>query len=442
MTAIADLPGPRRLPGLGNALRLRPDRVHVMIEQWGRRYGPVFRFDIGPRAVVSFTEPDTINAILRERPDGYRRWREVEDVFAELGVNGVFAAEGEDWRRQRRLAVTALNTDHLHRYFAVVETATGRLYGRLSAAARTGAPHDIHRDFQAFTVDVTSALAFGHDLNTLERGDDALNADITRVFEMLSRRILAPFPYWRTVKLPADREGERSQARVREAIEGFIAQARAKLGERPENFLQAMLAAEERFSDADVVSNVFTMLLAGEDTTSHTLGWTAFLLTQDPATQRRLAGEARTLLDGDRWPRDADTASAFAYGEAVLREAMRLKSTAPVIFLETLQESRAGGVELPVGTRVAVLTRQAGVGDDRRFDPERPRDRKAFLAFGAGPRFCPGRNLAFLEAKAALAMVARNFELTLAGGPVRERYGFTMGPAGLRVRLRQRGDDG
>ena len=49
MTAIADLPGPAGLPGLGNALQLRPERLHLMIERWGRRYGPVFRFAMGPR---------------------------------------------------------------------------------------------------------------------------------------------------------------------------------------------------------------------------------------------------------------------------------------------------------------------------------------------------------------------------------------------------------
>jgi len=62
------------------------------------------------------------------------------------------------------------------------------------------------------------------------------------------------------------------------------------------------------------------------------------------------------------------------------------------------------------------------------------------LAFGAGPRFCPGRNLAFLEGKAALAMLARSFEITLdpTAGPVKERFGFTMAPSGLRVRLEPR----
>jgi cytochrome P450 len=67
-------------------------------------------------------------------------------------------------------------------------------------------------------------------------------------------------------------------------------------------------------------------------------------------------------------------------------------------------------------------------------------DQKSFLTFGAGPRFCPGRNLAFLEAKTALGMIARNFEIELdpAAPPVTELLGFTMSPKGLRVRLRER----
>ena len=60
------------------------------------------------------------------------------------------------------------------------------------------------------------------------------------------------------------------------------------------------------------------------------------------------------------------------------------------------------------------------------------------VVFGAGPRFCPGRNLAFLEGKTALAMLARSFEWELAGPPPREKLGFTMSPDGLRVKLRPR----
>jgi hypothetical protein len=61
----------------------------------------------------------------------------------------------------------------------------------------------------AFTTDVTSWLAVGHDLNTLER-ESELQSHIERVFPMIGRRVAAPFPYWRHVKLPADRAAERS----------------------------------------------------------------------------------------------------------------------------------------------------------------------------------------------------------------------------------------
>lgn len=60
------------------------------------------------------------------------------------------------------------------------------------------------------------------------------------------------------------------------------------------------------------------------------------------------------------------------------------------------------------------------LGDDEQPAP----DQKSFLTFGAGPRFCPGRNLAFLESKTAMAMIARNFEIELdeSHRPVTERF--------------------
>jgi cytochrome P450 len=438
MCTIADLPGPRGVPGAGNALQLRNTRLHLAFERWARRHGPVFRFMLGSRPIVGFAEADAINAILRERPEGYRRWREVEEVFRELGIHGVFSAEGGEWRKQRRLAVMALNTEHLHRYFDVIRVSTERLRGRLERAARAGEPFELQRAFMSFTTDVTSSLAFGHDLNTLEH-ESELQSHIGRVFPMLSRRIAAPFPYWRYVKPPADRAAERSLIEIRGAVHGFIEQARARMArrpelyEQPENFLESMLAAqrEGRYSDDEVFGNTFQMLLAGDQTTAHSLSWTAWFIARDQALQRRLAEVAPVIEDPD---------TAFEYGDAVLRETMRLKSVAPLIFVEPLEDVTIAGVELSHGTRVVALTRYAGAHGDAAFDPERRRDQKGFLSFGAGPRFCPGRNLALLEARAALAMLARGFEIALDPNapPVRERFGFTMQPTGLRVLVRAR----
>src|SRR3954451_19396590 len=201
---ITDLPAPRGLPVAGNALQLKPDRLHLVLEGWADQLGPVYRFNIFRRPIVAFSSDAPINALLRERPDSFARWGELGVALREIGIDGVFTAEGDDWRRQRQLAVMALNSNHLHRYYDVVKVSTERLAGRLDAAADSGQPLDLRGAFMSFTVDVTSSLAFGHDLNSLE-SDSELQSHLERVLPLVNRRIMAPFPYWRVVKPPADR---------------------------------------------------------------------------------------------------------------------------------------------------------------------------------------------------------------------------------------------
>jgi cytochrome P450 len=372
----------------------------------------------------------------------------------------VVVAEGEEWRRQRRLVVRALNSNHLHRYFDVIRTATERLHRRLSTSATEGTPLQATKVLTSYAVDITSALAFGHDLNTLERGENEMQTDIQRIMQMTARRLSMPIPYWRWVKLPADRALDRSVAEVYRAVEGFIEQARARMRERPElfdapeNFLEAMLAAQREdgtFTDEEIVGNVQTLLVAGEDTTAHTLAWTIWLICSRPDVQRRLCEEARSVLGDGALPAEHTAIERLEYGEAVLRESMRLKAVAPLATIESLVDSTICETHIPAGTRLVLLLREAGLRreqSEREFDPERwlkghAPDQKSFLTFGAGPRFCPGRNLAFLESKTALAMIARNFEVEPidANRPVRELFNFTMIPDGLSIRLRERATD-
>jgi cytochrome P450 len=426
-------------------------------EQWARRYGPIVRADIGLRTIVAISDREAINEILRDRPEGFRRWRDQRTVIEEMEGSGVFIAEGDEWRKQRRLIVSALNIHHLHRYFDVVRTSAERLRRRLLEAAEDGRRLQITDELTSYTIDVTSALALGHDLNTLERRDNELQRHIQRVMQMTARRIVAPVPYWRWFRLPADRALDHSVAEMRRAVSEFIERARARMEveprrfEEPPNLLEAMLAAqrsEGALSDDDIIGNVFTILLAGEDTTAHTLGWTLWLLSSKPVIQARLAEEAGRILGDGALPPTYERAEQLAYAEAVLRESMRLKGVAPVLGVEPTEDVTICDTRIPADTRLLLLLRQATIearGRSEEFYPERwleDEDENAApksLTFGAGPRFCPGRNLAFLEAKTALATIARDFEVELEGSrPVTEALRFAMVPDGLSVRLHRR----
>jgi cytochrome P450 len=346
---IRDLPGPRRMPLLGNLHQTWwLPRSHEVVERWAERYGPIFRFKVGSRLIVVVSEEDEVNRILRDRPEGYRRWPEVEEAFGGIGFLGVFSVEGDTWRRQRRLSVTALNTNHLHRRFDAVQTSTGRLRARLDDAAKGGEPVDIGQVFASYTLDVTSMLAFGHDLDAQRGEDTELQLHIQRAFRMLSFRLFFPLRYWRLVNLPADRRLERSVEYLRTAVLGFIGEARKRMARRPElfeepeNFLEAMLAAQREdgtYSDDEIVGNVFGLMLAGEDTTAQTLAWTSWFVAGHPEVQHRLAEEADEVLGEEPVPGDPEAVGRLTYCEAVLREALRLKSVVNGMTLQALADT-------------------------------------------------------------------------------------------------------
>src|SRR6185503_15989306 len=86
---VRDLPGPRGLPLLGSAHRLLPpSRAHLAFERWGRTYGPIFRVDIGNNRFVVVDDGDAITTILRDRPAGYRRARDLKRVLEEMSAAG------------------------------------------------------------------------------------------------------------------------------------------------------------------------------------------------------------------------------------------------------------------------------------------------------------------------------------------------------------------
>jgi cytochrome P450 len=133
---------------------------------------------------------------------------------------------------------------------------------------------------------------------------------------------------------------------------------------------------------------------------------------------------------------------------------MRLKSVGPMLFFEAVEDTQLGDIHVPAGTAITLLTRQPGLDEARfpepeRFDPDRWADPTltarlqktgVFTPFGSGPRLCPGRELALLEMRLVLPMLAHSFDLTRHGSAaeVHEVNGFTVSPNAVMATLRAR----
>src|SRR5215470_16642186 len=121
--ALTTLPGPRGLPLVGNLLQLKVTQLQTILEQWADTYGPLYTFRLGRKPVVVLTTPDLIQAVLRQRPETFRRMDVIARVLEEVGAHGLFAAEGTAWRRQRRVVMPALSPPHGRQFFPILTAA-------------------------------------------------------------------------------------------------------------------------------------------------------------------------------------------------------------------------------------------------------------------------------------------------------------------------------
>ncbi|MEG1328239.1 MAG: cytochrome P450, partial [Janthinobacterium sp.] len=326
-------------------------------------------------------------------------------------------------------------------------------------AATQGRTITLDDDLKRYTVDIIAGLAFGTEVNTLESGEDVIQRHLDAILPAVARRSLSMLPYWRYFKLPVDRRLDRDVAALDVAVADLVRQARARLEQdparrvRPPNLLEAMLAAADEpdsgVDDRAVAGNVLTMLLAGEDTTANTLSWMIYLLQRNPHTLAKAREEVRRLAP-DVAQFTLAQMDSLDYLGACASEAMRLKPVAPFLPVEALRDTVIADIAVPAGTLVWCVMRNDTVSDAhfpdaQAFQPERwlaggeANNKRASMPFGAGLRTCPGRYLALLEIKIAMAMLLGSFDIagvdTPDGGEAQELMGFVMSPIGLTMRL-------
>ncbi len=469
----ADLPGPRAWPLVGNAFQVRPHRLHRDLETWAQDYGPVYRLQIGPLRVLVLGDHEQAQAVLKARPELYSRPNHLRNIARDMGLPlGVFIAEGAEWQAQRRMVMASFAPQHVRAFLPALQRVAHRLRRRWQQAAEQQQAIDLHEDLMRFTVDVIAGLAFGAEVQTIDGGEDVIQRHLNAIFPALYRRLVAAVPYWRWVQLPQDRQLARSLVCVRTAIDDFIVEARLRLKldpqrrQQPPNLLEAMIMAAEAtpeanqpaLTDEDIAANVMTMLLAGEDTTAHTLAWLLHLLSQHPDKLARAQQEVEAALAQHGLGTSAQL-DALPYLDACINETMRLKPVAPYLVSEATRDTVIGQVQVPAGMQVWCLMRRdclanAHFPDATVFRPERwlsdgsegaeapAAAKRVSMPFGAGPRICPGRYLALMEMKVFLTMLLSSFEVSSVGRadgqPVDEVMGFVMMPEPMQMQLRPR----
>lgn len=458
---VKDLPGPKGKPIVGNLFSLDLPQLHNSIEEWSKEYGDIFRLNLGIFDHLVVTRPSMLQKIMKERPEGFARSNKMNKVIREGGVHGVFNSEGDDWNRHRPIVAKGLDVKHQKDFYPAIEPVLGRLYKKWLDRAESGEAFILQKDLLRFTVDVTSSLAFGYPMNTIEEQGGAIQDHMEKVFPMIFKRINMPIPWYKIYRTKEDKEFDIAVEEMNRLVDEFIASAKERLEKNPElrknppSVIEAIIVAaeeEDDFSTKEVRGNLLTLLMAGEDTTALTLTWMVYLLSQKPEVTSVMRAEAREILGDKKWATAYEDNMRMRYIEGAAFESMRFKPVAPVMLFQANEDFQLEEVAIKKGQRILTQHRYGALQDENftdalDFKPERwlkesrcpVHNTEAFSPFGGGARYCPGRNLAILEIRMVMSMLLQNFEVELITpyDSVNEKMAFTMMSSPYMVRLKK-----
>jgi cytochrome P450 len=374
------------------------------------------------------SDPELIQEILVEKVDRFGRDSATRRSFAPvIGTTSLFLAEGADWRWQRRAVAPLFRHDTLLSFVPIIATMAERQVERWRTA-QPGAPVDAAAAMTRTTFDIIVEAILG--------GSESLDAErysraVTEYFETIPWHLLYgifSLPEW--MPYPGRRRGLRARDFLHRDIGRIVAARRAKPASRSD-LLELLLTARDpetgrSMSDAEVVYNLLTFVVAGHETTAVALAWTLWLIAKDQAVQQRLYDEAMAVAGLGAIT--AGHVESLSFSRQVIQEAMRLFPPVPGLAREPKAAMDLGGIEITPRTNIHIpiyalhrntrLWHHPNAFDPDRFAPAQVKahPRHAFLPFGGGPRVCIGSGFAMIEAAVILATLVRPFRFRPAPG--------------------------
>ncbi|KAA1251642.1 cytochrome P450 [Mycobacterium simiae] len=378
-------------------------------QQLARHYGKVFTLSLpvyGPSVVVA--DSQLAKQVFTASPEALGNIQ--PNLSRVLGRGSVFALDGDDHRRRRRLLTPPFHGKSIKTYEHIIEEETLRVI----ADWPDGRSFATLPSMMRITLNAILRAVFGADGDQLDE----------------LRRLLPPWVTLgsRLATLPAPKRSYGrytpwgqlvAQRRKYDAIvDKLIDDKRADTDfERQNDVLALMLRSSYEdgspMSRNDIRDELLTLLGAGHETTAATLGWAFERLSRHPEVLAALSAEAGT---------DDNTVR-----QAVILEVQRTRTVIDIAGRHVWAPAfELGDWVIPHGYSILVSISQIHddaelFPDPERFEPQRFLAAKpstyAWIPFGGGTRRCVGAAFANMEMDIVLRTVLRHFTIESTTAP-------------------------
>ena len=383
------------------------DSLERMIELFAR-HGDTYRVFVPVRRSYTYVvhHPDDIKRVLVSNHRNYTKGAGIDRIKLLLG-RGIMTSEGELWTRQRYMMQPFFHRRVISEFASIIAVANDRFIARWDTLAGRGEPINLTEEMSELTLEIVLRSIIGRDLDRLTQQ-------------------LGSNPFSVVTKEPArDLQFVYTFRSLSKVLVELIARRRAEPEEHFDYVAMLMSARDKEsgapMSERELIDEVFTLIVAGHETTASGLNWTWYLLSQHPQVEALLHAEIDAAPDLP--VPSLQQMEAFKYIRQVVDETLRLYPPGWVLSRRTIEADTLGGYPVAAGTNVLLplylLHRHPKFWQaPEQFSPERfapeheaQRPRFAYMPFAAGPRHCIGETFALYEMLVHLYKVARRYRL-------------------------------
>ncbi|XP_077231284.1 cytochrome P450, family 86, subfamily B, polypeptide 1 [Tasmannia lanceolata] len=428
---------------------------------------------------VVTADPRNIEHLLKTKFPNFPKGEYFQNAARDLLGEGIFNADDDTWRRQRRTASLEFHSAGFRQMTvgSLIDLVHSRLLPVLEDFAKNRVSLDLQDVLLRLTFDNVCMIAFGVDPGCLSLGLPVI--PFARSFEDATEattlRFVTPTILWKAMRflnVGPERKLKRSITGVDQFADEVIRTRKKEIeldnSEKTSRsdlltiFMRLNDEDGKPFSDKFLRDICVNFILAGRDTSSVALAWFFWLLGQNPAVEERIMMEICSILR-ERESSEGNIPVVFRpeevkrmdYLQAALSEALRLYPSVPVDHKEVVEDDIfPDGTILKKGTKVVyaiyAMGRMESIWgrDCKDFKPERwLRDGRytsesayKFTAFNGGPRLCLGKDFAYYQMKFVAASIIYRYRVkVLENFPVEPKLALTMYMKyGLKVMLYKR----
>lgn len=408
--------------------------------QVNREYNDIASFPWPMNSIIIYS-PEFAKSVLVDQNKNYIKGEQIEELRAVVG-NGLATNNNyESWLKSRALLAREFNNKSVATFIQQFDSMSKDKFKKWQNLNLTTI--DICEEMKFLTFEIACHTLLGVNLSQEEAGK--VNEAVHFTSIITYKRIFQafPLPYW--LPTPTNFKFNKSFNDLNDIVFRLIDQERKNTNPSGRSVLEKLVHAKDpdtnfAFSDDELRDEVLTMMLAGHETSAHTLTWIFGLLAKHQDIQEKLYNEI--ILEPN--------IENISYLKLVMNEAMRLYPAFPVLSRKTAVDCQLGDYKIPKNTNVVipiyVMQRHSANWDrPEEFIPERFTDPAAeksyaFLPFSRGPRRCIAELFAMTEMSIIIVNLLKIYKIELTGGELPTEVAFvSLKPVdGLRIKLVRR----